>query len=260
VDGVVEVWTRRYVESTNLAEKCAPSAPPEVWAKAPGALDLSPGRPPELKVTRLLPRAVKLSALQKAESRIEVIHKFWHHELQAAELMAWAILRFVETPLEFRKGLLRILQDEVRHMRMYEGYLRKRGAAPGDFPVRDWLWERVQECASPLSFVALLGMGFEGANLDHAERYAKRFLAVGDEEGAKIQKQVGREEVAHVRFATHWFRVFHGSLSFDAWRSVLPSDLGPFSVRGKSLEESARLSAGMPAEFLTALREWKGRS
>lgn len=257
MDEVVEAWARRYVESTNLAEKCTPPAPPKVWATAPQALDLSPGRPVELEVTHLLPRTAKLSALQKADIRIEVVHKFWHHELQAAELMAWAILRFVETPIEFRKGLLGIHQDEVRHMRMYEDYLRKRGAAPGDFPVRDWMWGRVQECASPLSFVALLGMGFEGANLDHAKRFAKRFRAVGDEEGAKIQEQVGREEVAHVRFATHWFRLFHGNLTFEDWRSVLPTDLGPLSVRGKSLEEEARLSAGMPAEFLTALRGWK---
>ncbi len=257
MDEVVEAWARRYVESTSLAEKCAPSPPPRAWATAPQTHDLSPGRPPELEVTHLLPRAVKLKDLQNPQSRIEVIHKFWHHELQAAELMAWAILRFVDAPLEFKKGLLGILQDEIRHMRMYEGYLRKRGAAPGDFPVRDWLWGRVQECASPLSFVALLGMGFEGANLDHAERYAKRFRAVGDEEGAKIQEQVGREEIAHVRFATHWFRVLRGSLTFDDWRSVLPADLGPLSVRGKSLEEEARRSAGMPAEFLAALRAWK---
>jgi uncharacterized ferritin-like protein (DUF455 family) len=100
-------------------------------------------------------------------------------------------------------------------------------------------------------------MGFEGANLDHAERFAKRFRAVGDEEGARIQEQVGREEVAHVRFATHWFRAFHGGLTFDDWRSVLPTDLGPLSVRGKSMEEEARISAGMPQEFLTALRAWK---
>lgn len=255
----VEEWARAFIESQELSLKCYPGAPPQDWEEAPVGRDLSPGRPPELEVTRRLPESAKLSALREPLNRARLMHQFWHHELQAAELMAWALLRFPDSPLEFRKGLLGILGDEVRHMSLYEGYLVERGFHLGQFPVRDWIWARVEGCSSPLEFVALLGMGFEGANLDHAARYVERFDAVGDEQAAEIQRQVGLEEVAHVRFAVRWFRTWAGEVDFAAWRALLPEDLGPLQVRGKNLSTRAREKAGMPTEFLDQLSAWGRR-
>ena len=88
--------------------------------------------------------------------------------------MCWAILAFPETPPSFRRGLMAIAREEVRHMGLYLEHLGVLGHAVGDFEVRDWFWERVPSCESPAAFVATMGIGFEGGNLDHSERFAAR--------------------------------------------------------------------------------------
>ncbi len=100
-----------------------------------------------------------------------------------------------DTPRAFKAGLAGIARDEVRHMALYREAIEALGHRVGAFPVNDWFWERVPRAASAASFVATLGIGFEGANLDHALRFAERFRAVGDERGAVIQEQVHTEEI-----------------------------------------------------------------
>lgn len=257
-----ESFAKRYVLSLDLAVK---RRPPSLELPFVGSTefvdsarsnDLRPGRPPELRLTEDKPKSMKLGAIQNEKKRAELVHKFWHHELQAAELMCWAILRFPETPLEFRRGLLRICRDEIRHMALYEEHLERLGYGPGDFPVRDWFWERVPLSTTPLAFVAFVGMGLEAANLEHTERFATWFRTVGDERGAEIQEQVGREEIAHVRFATRWFREWTGGVDFETFRRALPPPMSPLLLRGKTLRREARLRAEMPEEFLDALDAW----
>lgn len=253
-------WATDYLLSTNLAEKLAPAPAPELWETNCTPVDLRPGRPAGLTVTRKTPKSVKMGALGRAEARAELHHKFWHHELQAAELMCWAMLRFPDTPEEFRDGLVRIFRDEVRHMHMYQEHIERLGFQLGQFEVRDWFWERIPTCQTPLQFVALLGMGLEGANLDHTARFAHWLRLSGDEVGARIQEQVGREEVGHVRFATRWFRAWSGGVDFDRWCQELPPPLSPLLMRGKQLQMAPRLKAGFPQEFLDSLARWNPTS
>ena len=174
--------------------------------------------------------------------------------------MCWAVLKFPETPVEFREGLLRICRDEIRHMGLYEEHMHTLGHALGDFPVRDWFWERVATCTTPLQFVAFIGMGLEGANLEHTERFSTWFRTLGDLRGADIQDQVGREEVAHVRFATRWFRTWTGDVDFTTWCSHLPPPITPLLLKGKTLGRERRRKAEMPETFLDELDAWTPES
>jgi uncharacterized ferritin-like protein (DUF455 family) len=257
VSPTVERWAAAYIASTELGYKQAPPAPPAVWQPASAPAVRAPGRPPGLVVSVDKPRSVRLGALRDPEARARLLHTFWHHELQAAELMCWGILRFPDAEPEFRRGLLGICRDEIRHMALYQEHVAALGHRVGDFPVRDWFWERVPTCASAVQFVALLGMGLEAANLEHTPRFASWFRAVGDEPGARIQEQVGREEVAHVRFAARWFRRWTARDDFDAWRESLPPPLTPLLLRGKTINREARLRAGMSADFVDRLEAWR---
>jgi uncharacterized ferritin-like protein (DUF455 family) len=100
-------------------------------------------------------------------------------------------------------------------------------------------------------------MGLEGANLDHTARFSGWLRAVGDHRGAELQEQVGREEIAHVRFATRWFRDWVGDVSFESWRAELPPPLSPLLMRGKTIQRTSRLKAEFPLEFIDELTAWQ---
>jgi uncharacterized ferritin-like protein (DUF455 family) len=173
--------------------------------------------------------------------------------------MCWAVLAFPETPASFRRGLLGICQDEIRHMNMYAEHLHVLGHAVGDFAVRDWFWERAPCASSASEFVAVMGLGFEAGNLDHTQRFACMFREAGDLTGARLQELVGKEEIDHVAFGAHWFRTFEGTLSFSHWLTKLPPPLSPMVMRGKPLDRAARERAGLDGAFLDELARWQPR-
>ena len=253
--GTVERWAWDYVLATTLDAKLAPPPVPARWEGLGAARRIvAPGRPPEL---RIVTKAAKTRGLRSEHGRARALHTFLHHELQAAELMAWAVLAFPESPQEFRAGLVRIALDEIRHMHLYAKEICRLGHKVGDFTVRDWFWERIPLCPDPASFVAAMGLGFESANLEHTASYAARFREAGDDEGAQVQELIGREEIAHVRFGARWFERFRGGLEFESWRSALPAPLSPLLMRGRPLHRDARRRAGQPEQFLDELDAWQ---
>ncbi|HJL17249.1 MAG TPA: DUF455 family protein [Sandaracinaceae bacterium LLY-WYZ-13_1] len=258
--GTVERWAWDYVASADLSHKLAPPPRPDRWEPAPPARRPSaPGRPAALRPAARAAKTPKPGALVDPAKRARLLHTFFHHELQAAELMCWAALAFPEAPLAFRRGLLRICDDEIRHMRLYAAHLDTLRHPVGSFGVRDWFWERVPACRRPVDFVALLGIGFEGANLDHSARFAKLFRDAGDEAGAALQERVGAEEIPHVRFAVRWFTRWAGPLELERWLEVLPPPLTPIVMRGRPIQRAARRAAGMDDAFVDALRDYPGR-
>ncbi|MCL2777569.1 MAG: ferritin-like domain-containing protein [Polyangiaceae bacterium] len=253
--GTVERWAWDYVLGTSLASKMTPPLVPDLWENDPPVRRIAaPGRPPELVVVA---RARKVRGLRSPLGRARALHTFWHHELQAAELMAWALLAFADAPRDFRRGLLRLALDEIRHMNMYAAYIQRLGYRVGDFPVRDWFWARVPASVDPAAFVAVMGLGLESANVEHSAAFAARFRAAGDDDGARVQEIIGHEEIDHVRFGVEWFSRFKGSLTFAAWRASLPKPLSPMLMRGANLDRPSRMQAGQPSAFVDELEAWR---
>ncbi len=257
VPETVQQWARDYVTSRSLETKFAPGAPPDTWASdsAPLRLD-GPGRPSVLDLVGKTKRSIPREQMRNPRKRAQLIHTFLHHELQAAELMCWALLAFPDTPNAFRRGLLGICLDEIRHMGLYRDHLERLEFTVGDFPVRDWFWRRVASCETPPQFVALMGMGLEGGSLDHTLRFEQWLEEAGDPEGAALQKIVGDEEIAHVQFAVHWFREWTDGVDFVRWQDELVDPLTPTMMRGATLDKTRRQRAGFSGEFLAQLSEW----
>ncbi len=253
----IEAWAAEYVESQVLATKLGPPPRPRDFAKdaRPQRIE-RPGRPPELLPRQARQKSPRPGALVHPKKRAQILHTFFHHELQAAELAAWAVVAFPETPRAFRRGLLKIMEDEVRHANLYAEHLAALGFPVGSFPVNDWFWSRVAAAETPAHFVATMGLGFEGGNLDHSARFEALFLRAGDETAAALQAIVGKEEVTHVAFAVRWFERLTGELDFDRWKAHLPPPLTPMMMRGAELDRSRRGRSGMTPAFLERLGAW----
>ncbi len=251
-------WAYDYVCSESLAYKLAPPPLPRATAEHAPLRLASPGRPPELRVSWQKYKAPKsAAALRDPQKRAQLLHTFFHHELQAAELMCWAVLAFPAAPAALRRGLLGICLDEVRHMNLYAAHVAKLGFAVGAFPVRDWFWQRAPAAERMGAFLALMSLGFEAGNLDHSARFVAMFEAAGDPEAAALQALVGHEEEQHVAFGAHWFAALEGPLEFERWRSALPAPLSPMVMRGRPLARAARGASGFDARFLEELESWE---
>jgi uncharacterized ferritin-like protein (DUF455 family) len=258
--GTIERWCFDFVTSTRASDKLAPAALPALddeanWEREPPVRRIArPGRPAEWRVVARSPATPRAEALGDPSARARLFQRFVHHELQAAELFAWAVLAFPDTPRAFRAGLMRLCGEELEHMRLYLAHMRSLGHEFDAFPVRDWFWERVPSCADPAAFVALQGLGLEGANLEHSARFAAQFRAAGDERAAAILERVERDEIAHVAFAKTWFERFTGApLTFDAWSAKLPAPLSPSVLQGRPINRAARKRAGLDDAFVDAL-------
>jgi uncharacterized ferritin-like protein (DUF455 family) len=256
-ENTVERWAWDYIQSRDLQTKRRPPAMPTAWEDGSIVRRLTaPARPDGLHVLDKATKAPRRGALRHARRRAETFHTFLHHEMQAAELMCWALLAFPATPAAFRRGLAAICLEEIRHLQLYDAYLQRAGVAFGDFPVRDWFWLRVPLCRTATQFVAVMGLGLEGGNLDHAQRYEEWFADAGDLDAVHVLQTVRREEVGHVRFAAHWFRHFTGGLDFDVWRAALPAPLSPRLMHGARLNVDDRSEAGFNDDFLEQLGRW----
>lgn len=262
-EGTLERWAFDYVTSTSLAYKRSPPALPRTEDEAswepspPSRRELRPGRPPELRPAVGKQKTPTGAQLASPEKRARLLHLFFHHELQAAELFAWASLSFVDAPRGLRAGWLKLALEEVRHMGLYAQEIERLGAQIGDFPVRDWFWDRVPSCTSAASFLALVGVGLEGGNLDHGERFEAMFEAVGDHASALAIRRVADEEVAHVRFAVRWLDKLGVPVrSLDELSRLLPPPLSPMVLRGQPFAREARLRAGLSPALLDAIEAY----
>ena len=252
-EGTLERWAWDYLHADSLARKLAPPPAPDVTeANAPARRVTSPTRP-GLTVQPRADASPSAGGLRNPSERARLFHTFVHHELQAAELMAWAILAFPDAPPPFRRGLVTVFEDEVRHMALYAEHMAALGHPFGAWPVRDWFWQRLPAAPTPAHFVAAMGMGLEAANLDHCARFAARLRSAGDGEAARRVEQVGEEELPHVRFGLHWFKRFTGSDGFEAWAAHLPPPLSPWLMKGPTVDRAARKRAGLDDAFLDAL-------
>ncbi|MEZ4402523.1 MAG: DUF455 family protein [Kofleriaceae bacterium] len=250
-------YARRVVLSDDLAVKLAP--PPAGCAvaadgQAPEWL-AGPGRPPALTMRRGRDVSVPpIEGMRDPDQRARILHALGNHELQAAELFAWALCGFADQPRSFRTGLWKIMADEQRHARAYFARAQALGRGPLDCPVSGHFWNQRARLGTPLGFVCTMGLTFENANLDLAQAYAAAARAAGDPETAALLDEVAADEVDHVRFAATWVRKLAPDRSqLATYLAEVTFPLGPSRARGVELDVAARRRAGLDEEFIAAL-------
>lgn len=230
---------------------------------APGgavAVPALPGRPHALRLDHDRERTAfpGLHELDKPGMRGRILHFFANHELLATELMALALLRFPDADPRFRMGLVRTIEEEQKHLRMYHQRMTADGVELGEIPVSSFFWDCLAPMKAPIDFVTGMSLTFEQANLDFARYYASAFRQCGDIETADVLDIVYREEIGHVKNGVVWFDRLRDDLEtvsmFDAWVQRLPAPLTPVRARGVDFDEDGRRLAGFSEDYINRVR------
>ena len=256
----VEAWAKEFVLSSDLGVKLAPPPPPKCGSAAPAACRLAgPGRPRELTVASRAPKSPAPGALAIARAT-----RGAHAHVSASRAPGRGA---------HGVGAARISRGAPRVPSRSSRCARRRSAAHGALSgvlgfarlllrelsgARLVLGARPAAAPPPAHFAALMGIGFEGGNLDHTRRFAERLRAAGDERGAELEERIGEEEIPHVRFALSWFRHFAGGDTFAVWTSHLVAAAHAHRDAWRADQPRKQAGSGMSEQFIDALEAWSG--
>lgn len=211
-----------------------------------------PGRPVgmELVSSRAIPPSPTPTSIEDETVRGQALHTFAHHELQAFELMALALLRFPDAPTSFRRGLAKIICDEQRHFRLYQARAEHWGVGLGDAGVGHFFWDTVAHIDEPASFLAALSLTYEQANLDFAVYWKAAFTAIEDPDTVDVLQEVYEDEIKHVRHGLAWFERFSSGCDFESYEKALVFPLSPGRAKGPIFNREGRERVGFSADFI----------
>lgn len=239
-----------------LSDKLAPP-PADLRDDGPGPplFVEAPARDPTIALAEgRAGKLPKLSALSDPAARVVCLERFAHHELQAVELFAWALLAFPDLPPALRRGFVFALSEEQVHLRLYLDRLAAHGAVFGARPLSDYFWQHVPTIRAAkepaLAFLCAMGLTLEAANLDFTLLYRDAFRAAGDEETARVLQRVHDDEIAHVRLAATWAAKLTGQPDVEAYRRGVPFPFSAARAKARRFDAAARRRAGLSDEMI----------
>lgn len=269
----LDQWAKQLLLGTSLEDKLV--SPEKItWQDFnPEILPHSPGRLGSLQFSENQMKFPKGASLTDPLKKSQAFHSFANHELLAIEMMAAAILCLPhrdETEIKAKIGLVKSIKDEQKHLKLYQRRMNEHGYELGNFPLNDFFWKQMPKLTTLPSFLALMSMTFEAANLDFALHYQKIFTNLGDEKSAETMRVVFEDEISHVAFGATWLKQWRKNKTlWDYYLEVLPAPLTPARSKGITFFPETRLQAGFPQAFVDNLssyqdnfrvtnrREWK---
>jgi uncharacterized ferritin-like protein (DUF455 family) len=152
-------------------------------------------------------------------SRQALLHSLVHIEGWAIDLACDAIARwgpdpdYACLPPEFFTDFVTVAADEARHFLALRHRLTELGAAYGDFPAHDGLWESAQRTAFDLpARLAVEHCCHEARGLDVLPQTIGRFRSGGDEgTAALLETMVLPEEIGHCAAGVRWILFLHAA-------------------------------------------------
>lgn len=252
-------WAIRILSADTLEEKLFDPGTLSDHESGPELIWKEPTRPAGMEFKRHS-RQERLPAFHThnhPDNRAICLHRFAGHELLAVEIMAYALLRFVDAPKPFRRGLAHTLREEQGHVRLYRQRLKELGVNFGDLPLYRHFWAHTPNLTTPLKYVSLMSLTLEQANLDFAPLYGKSFARYGDALSAALMAQILSDEIHHVSFGWKWLCKWkkEEETAWQAWAGSLPPLVTPKRARGFLLFEEPRQEAGLPPDWIENLKK-----
>jgi uncharacterized ferritin-like protein (DUF455 family) len=218
------------------------SAPPDRPARPARPVLLPPRDVPRRRITR------------GTGGRVALLHALAHIELNAIDL-AWDIVaRFApgtDLPRAFCDDWVAVAADEARHFTLLRARLEALGAAYGDLPAHDGLWEAAADTAHDLlARLAIVPLVLEARGLDVTPAMIDKLRAAEDDTSAGILQVIYDDEIGHVAAGKRWFDWLCGARGLDpvaSWRALVARHFKgqlkpPFNRAGRD-------AAGLPETF-----------
>ncbi len=140
--------------------------------------------------------------------RIALLHALAHIELNAIDLAWDLIARFTDRslPRAFYDDWVAVAAEEAKHHALVAARLAELGAAYGDLPAHDGLWEAAQATAHDLlARLAVVPLVLEARGLDVTPAMILRLNRFGDAPSAAVLQVIYDDEIGHVATGLRWF-------------------------------------------------------
>lgn len=221
------------------------TAPPPRPARSPR---------PELLPPHAMP---KRRSGQSLQHRIALLHALAHIELNAIDL-AWDIIaRFTgdNLPKGFYDDWVKVGAEEALHFRLLSDRLAALGAAYGDLPAHDGLWQAAEQTAHDiLARLAIVPLVLEARGLDVTPGTIAKLEGAGDTESAVVLRRIYEDEIGHVAAGRRWFEhvcAARGLAPVATWQSLVRRHFR--GTLKPPFNDDARAAAGFDAAFYRPL-------
>jgi uncharacterized ferritin-like protein (DUF455 family) len=189
--------------------------------------------------------------------RVALLHALAHIELNAIDL-AWDIIaRFAgdELPRQFHDDWVTVAAEEARHHALLAERLAALGAAYGDLPAHDGLWQAAQATAHDLlARLAVVPLVLEARGLDVTPAMIARLDQAGDAASAGVLRIIYADEIGHVATGQrwfHWLALRRGVEPAATWQALVRRSFA--GTLKPPFNRSGRDAAGLPAHFYEPL-------
>lgn len=189
--------------------------------------------------------------------RVALLHALAHIELNAIDL-AWDIIaRFAGRglPRRYFDDWTRVAAEEAGHFLLLGARLGDFGAAYGDLPAHDGLWEAAAATAGDLlARLAVVPLVLEARGLDVTPDIAARLDRAGDAGSAAILRRIYEDEIGHVAIGRHWLEWLCARRGLDPER-VFQDRVRRFfkGALKPPFNRAARAAAGFSERYYEAL-------
>jgi uncharacterized ferritin-like protein (DUF455 family) len=203
------------------------------------------------------PEKVPNRRLSAAGGHAALLHAIAHIEFNAINLALDCVYRFRGLPDDFYSSWIDVAVEEAEHFQLVCTRLSRLGAAYGDFPAHNGLWEMAVKTADdPLARMALVPRVLEARGLDATPPIVAKLRTIGDVDTLVVLDIIMSDEIEHVALGDRWFRYFCAQRGLDPESTYLALiDAFDAPWPRPPLNRVARTAAGFSAAELDRLEQ-----
>ncbi len=222
-----------------------------------GADELPPERParPERPILKAPRDMARRRAGASLAGRVALLHAVAHIELNAIDLAWDLIARFgADMPRDFAFDWVEVAAEEAKHFSLLAARLGEFGAAYGDLPAHDGLWEAAAATSHDLlARLAVVPLVLEARGLDVTPAMIERLRRFGDPASAAVLQTILDDEIGHVASGVRWFRFLCARSGLEpaaTYRALVRENFR--GALKPPFNEPARSQAGLEPAFYQA--------